>query len=612
MAGTGSMTSLVPGSLSRRIAEMLIDWLWVPSAILALAIVLTFAVDIPYIDQWDGELPFLQRVAAGEASCGDVIALQLEHRIAINRIVALVVSWVAGWHTKACLLVNWLAVCLIVFNLCLLQRQTTAAAASSRWAYGLLAGAVMFSLPQYDSWFNPSMIAWFAVQVLLTTALLLSNVISQTWLRWVVCALVGWVATFSASHGMLLWLALGLFLAARRWKETGCLPFRWLVAWGGMAIMAIGFYFWGYSKPPESPSVLAGLRDPIALAGFFLANIGAPLAFGTPIPPVIQARFCGAVIVGVTLVCAIVVLFRLRQRPSLDRTLPWFALLAYALLTKAAISAGRAGSGPDVALASRYMPTANLIICALAALLPIVLDELVLEGRTDASRFAWLSDHRTKAIKISLFAVLLAAEALGAIATLPTYANERIRLTAAKAAVLFSRCFKDSELLSNVWSHNTLVDIEDKLDFMDSHGLLRPKTFRSCKIADLPKADRETPAVAVFRGAIEQAGHVNEQAVGFMGWAVDPERGKPADAVLLSWEDDAFDATVFAIVPVGVPRPDVTAKLSNSRFLRAGWGRLFPTDVMPKRSCRIRAWAFNTDDGTIAELDGVVEWRPEG
>lgn len=195
---------------------------------------------------------------------------------------------------------------------------------------------------------------------------------------------------------------------------------------------------------------------------------------------------------------------------------------------------------------------------------------------------------------------------------LPTYANEHIRLTAAKAAVLFSRCFRDQELLSNVWSYKTVIDIDDKLDFMDSRGLLRPKTFRSCKITDLPRRSSEKRITPITRGVIEQAGRANEQAVGFMGWAIDPERHKPADVVLLSWEDDAFDASVFAIVPVGIQRPDVATKLSSQRFARAGWGRLFPVDALPKRPCKIRAWAFDTSDGTIAELDGVVDWRPDG
>ena len=468
---------------------------------------------------------------------------------------------------------------------------------------------MLFSVQAYDTWFNPVIGSqWVFVELLLVLALVTLRNLSLQGLNFPICLMFATMATFSSSNGMSLWLVLFPVIAV---QVRGPQRRGMFLVWAAAAAMAITGYFWGFRKPPESPSLLASLGDPLAVAGFFLANVGAPLAFGTFVRPLVQAWIVGMTIVVIVTLCCLVHARRWRNAAFVRDAMPWYSIIAYAMATQLAISLGRAGSGAEVALAARYMPTANLSICAIVALVPIVLNELAMEGRTDASRFAWLSDRRAKAIKASLFAALLVAQVIGAIATLPTYPNEHIRLTAAKTAVLFSRCFKDPELLSNVWSYKTLVDIDEKLDFMDSNGYLRPTTFKSCKIADLPKAGQRGSS-GMFRGAIEQAVRVSEQAVGFTGWAIDPERGRPADAVLLSWEDDGFDATVFAIVPVGVPRPDMTAKLSSNRFLRAGWGRLFPKDAMPKRPCRIRAWAFNTDDGTIAELDGVVEWRPEG
>ena len=596
-------------SRQRQLSTLVTPWLWLVPAIGAIVLTLRYAVDIPYIDQWDGELPFLRKVAAGEAGVADLVAQQLEHRIVFSRLVTLAVSMLAGWRTHVSLAMTWLIACAISCCLIWLRQHNTNVSSRESACFSLLTGVVLFSPQQYDAWFNPSMMQWFSIELLLSLALVLFTSSCSRWVCFPLCIAIAWLATFSSSNGMLLWLVLFPVMAvhARGPQRRGM-----FLSWAMAAVIAIAGYFWGFRKPPESPSLLAGLSDPLAVAGFFLANVGAPLAFGTFIPPLVQARIVGVTIVLIVTFCCLVHAIRWRNTAFVRDAMPWYSIIAYAMATQLAISLGRAGSGAEVALAARYMPTANLSICAIAALVPIVLDESVRRGRAEASRFAWLTDRRAKVIKASLFAALLAAQVIGAIATLPTYANEHIRLTAAKTAVLFSRCFKDQELLSNVWSYKTLVDIDEKLDFMDSHGYMRPKTFKSCKIVDLPKAGQGRSSGTNFRGAIEQAGRVNEQAVGFMGWAIDPERGRPADAVLLSWEDDGFDATVFAIVPVGVPRPDMTAKLSSNRFLRAGWGRLFPKDAMPKRPCRIRAWAFNTDDGTIAELDGVVEWRPEG
>jgi len=493
-----------------------------------------------------------------------------------------------------------------------LQRRTDSGGSRlSRSLIALLIGTVLFGVQSYDAWFNPIMISWFSGQFFLTGGLALAVGAYKRSTRFLGCMLLAWLATFSSSIGMLTWPALPATLVATDSRSYRKDLAPWLAAWIAVASLAVTFYFWGFQRPSESPPLLAGAGYLGTVAAFFVAAVGAPLAFGTVLPPLVQARIAGAVVLAIVVICGVASFACRRDKRFVQSVLPWFSIIGYAMTAQLAMAVGRAGSGPNVALASRYMPTANLTLCALVCLVPLVLDELARAGRMDMSRLAWLSDRRAKTIKASLFGVLFAAEALAAVATLPTYANEHIRLTAAKAAVLFSRCFRDPELLSNVWSHKTVVDIEDKLDFMDAKGLLRPKTFRSPKIADLPRKRLESQAVSGVRGAIEQAGSVNEQAVGFVGWAIDPERRRPADVVLLSWEDDAFDSTVFAIIPVGIKRPDVAAKLSSQSFAGAGWGRLLPVEGMPKRPCRIRAWAFDTDDGTIAELDGVVEWRPD-
>jgi len=601
------MKSLEGDFLRLRITEHLAAWLWVPSAILALGLVLTYAVDIPYIDQWDGELPFLKKVAAGEAGVADLVAQHLEHRIVFSRVVTLAVSWLAGWRTQVSLVVTWLLICAVAWCLTRLQQRVPENSPGKSAYFSLLAGVILFSPQQYDAWFNPSMMQWFSIEFLLSLALVLFATSWPARVCFPLCVATAWLATFSSSNGMLLWLVLMPVMAV---QASASVRGRMVLAWCLAAAIAIAGYFWGFHKPPESPSLVAGLGNPLAMMGFFLANVGAPLAFGALVPPLVQARIFGVTIVAMVVLCGLVHVARWRNNLFSWSVLPWYSLIAYSMATQLAISAGRAGSGPEVALAARYMPTANLTICGLVALVPIVLDELAGVSQVPSSR-AWLTPRGATTIKATLLSVLLAAEALGAMATLPTFANEHIRLTAAKAAVLFSRCFRDPELLSNVWSHKTLVDIDAKLDFMDARGLLRPKTFRSCKIADLPRKGPQSPTVGGIRGVIEQAGRVNEQAVGLAGWAIDPERRRPADVVLLSWEDDAFDATVFAIIPVGIQRPDVVAKLSSERFVRAGWGRLFPLEVMPKRPCRIRAWAFDTADGTIAELNGLVEWKPD-
>ncbi len=85
-----------------------------------------------------------------------------------------------------------------------------------------------------------------------------------------------------------------------------------------------------------------------------------------------------------------------------------------------------------------------------------------------------------------------------------------------------------------------------------------------------------------------------------------PEKERPADAVLLTYEDADGEPTIFAVTGSKRPNRRDVADAMESRFYRfSGWQETFSQSALPSGSTRVSAWAFDADAGKAFELDGT-------
>lgn len=591
------------------------ECLWIPSALVAAYLIVTYSVDIPTIDQWDSELLFLMKLDEGTATFNDVIAPLIEHRLALNRLLSVPMAWLTGWDRRYSLWNTLVCVSCLALGLGVLNRQTCRPSLGRLVVPNLLGGALVLGIPQYDTWLNPTHIAWYLVECFLVACLLVTRTRLSIGAKVLCCAALATVATFTCGNGLLLWgvvlpvLVVQAVVEGVRWPIVG----RWTAVWLALASLAIGRYFWDYEKPADSPAIAAG-GNLFMVLRFFVANVGCPFARGTALDPVTQASLFGAAILALAAMSFIYVVLHWRNADLVQRTAPWFAIMAFGLGTGFAISLGRAGFGIETAIVVRSIHAHVLTVYALIVVVPMILDAIVAGGESRATpggaarSSSWsLSTVGAASCLTALGVVVAIGHLLYCVQSAESYRNERARYLAAKTAVLFSRCFTDPQLLSNVWGSVTVQNIEKKLDFMDRKGFMRPKTVRNAAIRDMAAR----PSGADSRnGAMDQASAPANDAVAFGGWAVFLEKARPADAVLLTWETPETEATVFAISPVGGSRPDIAGKIGDARFVNCGWGRMFPRDVMPKHEAKIRAWAFDTSDGKAYPLSGELNWVP--
>lgn len=88
------------------------------------------------------------------------------------------------------------------------------------------------------------------------------------------------------------------------------------------------------------------------------------------------------------------------------------------------------------------------------------------------------------------------------------------------------------------------------------------------------------------------------------GWAVLPEKQKPADAVYLSYGDQN---QLIAVAKVNVNRPDVAQVLSVSDYQKSGWSIQVPTAILPLGNTRFKVWAYDGESENLIQLPTEIK-----
>lgn len=90
------------------------------------------------------------------------------------------------------------------------------------------------------------------------------------------------------------------------------------------------------------------------------------------------------------------------------------------------------------------------------------------------------------------------------------------------------------------------------------------------------------------------------------GWAVLPKKRRSADAVLLTYDDPNGAAIIFDIAIVEMPRPDISRLFRQPSYRFSGWAKTFNLNVLHGNTRRIKAWAFDADEGRAYPIEGSV------
>jgi hypothetical protein len=310
-----------------------------PPLLLA-AYIKCFGVNMIYYDQWNF-VPLLEKMYTGTLTFGDLFAQHNEHRIFFPRIIMLALAYVTHYSNIYEMYASWV---LSLATFYLLLRRFLCQFKGTK--YLLLAFApvswLFFNLNQYEN------ILWgWQIQIYLAVLGFVASVFllerSGKIDVYLALSLVsGIVASFSFINGLLVWPIGLIFIiitkVENRLKIAG--------VWSATGILALGAYFYQWTKPTNHPSDLYVLGHLDESAEYLLANLGSSIS------PVKYYAIVMGIVLSIIVILTLILVIRSK---SVRENAFWIALTIFAVLSSFACMIGRAGFGIDQALSSRYI-----------------------------------------------------------------------------------------------------------------------------------------------------------------------------------------------------------------------------------------------------------------
>ena len=548
-------------------------------------------VDVPYTDQWDGEEPLFARMAAGTLGVGNFFAQHNEHRIFFPRLIFFGLARLTHWNVCAEMWFILGLAAVIAFNVWRIMRATGRTGAGAGFWLFFAANVLIFSPLHRENMLNGFQIG-FLLPLACASACAWVGVLPTARARFAGTMALSVVCTFSIASGFTCWLLSLPLLAWTGGSGTWTRDRRWWLAWAGVFAASVFLYFHGYVKPPSHPDPWLFVRHPVDASRYGLTYLGLPFAFGTALAPDIVAQAAGGAMCAV-LAAAAVYLWRERADTALmRRCLPWLPLAAIALVNAAVTMAGRLGFGLWQALASRYVAFAMFLPIGLMFIALAIHEHLrARPGRAEVAARVGMGLS-------ALASALAVLHVLGACSVAGDWEDTGRGMLKSKALVETINVVDEPELVAEYVTNGPL---REKAGLLDRIGYLHPPLVKSRRIDGI--ADVSAPVTAEF-GCFEHAVRGPDHGLRMAGWAVLPDGERPADAVLLTYDDAAGQPIIFSLAETGLARADVAGARRTSGFLGSGWQKTCKPGATPPGAGTIKAWGFDADTGRAYRLRG--------
>ena len=544
-----------------------------------------YGVNVPYADEFT-LAPLLVKAHDHTLTLSDLFGQHNEHRYLFTKLLFIAIAFMSGGNLRAEMFFSVVLTAASSLNLWFLLRKTVPVSVEQRLFILFLFNLLLFSPVQAENWTWGFQFPLFFCNFLVTCGVLLAFSPIPLARKFIFCAALGFIGSFSFGGGVLLWAV--TFPAAllaentMSWKRKAI----WLAGWGAVAAACMALYFFHYVKPPYHPPIAAS-ANPAKAYRYVAGFLGAHLSRATRLEAITQAASIGTVLLAMYFGSMLYAKWRSRDFSVARRMLPWFALGGYALLSGVLAAAARIGFGVSQALDSRYTSFSLYLSIAVIALFIIVREDLR----------ARRSGAGLPTCLVRLETVLLTGLAF---LSLTSYTwgrsfmvdSERGRLRG-KGALLFTNVLDSGE----VHDQNLMANAPEARSFanqFDSIGLMHPPMIRTAEVAKL----EQRPKPAGFLDGITIAGKESSAT----GWAIIPKTSRPAYSVILTYKDPDKGEVAFRVANESYGRPDVAKALKSPDAVWSGWNARFDRGTIPPGPQLISGWAFDANTGILYPL----------
>jgi hypothetical protein len=585
------MKSLPPSS---KFKVLLATFVSIVPACLLLTLILKYGVDVPHWDEWE-YVRFFEKFSQGTLTLGDLFVQQNEYRQFFPNLIFVGLGWLTKWDKRYELLVSFALACLVSFNIYRLEKLTIGGSPARRITIYILANLLIFSPVQFQNWLLGMQIVYFMPIACVTTCLVIAYSQLSARVKFLLCMCLATVSTFSSANGLLCWIVVLPALNRPSARVAG-VNRRWLtLVWIAGFLASAMLYFHGFQASSGHPVLADFLGHPLRVFAYFFVLLGKAVEPGGVISLWGYFRLAREIVVGATglILAGLFMVSTLFVRRDLKLKSPaavWVMLGTYSIATAILVTIGRAGFGVEQALSSRYSTFTLYLPVALVHLIPIVLDRKFEEGR--------LVEQKRNLLPVlaGCVAALLSLLYLYNIRQMSAFSQ---RLVQGKACLLLIKVVDADCLTDKVYPNTEYLKLA--ANELDRLGFLRPALIKSSRVQDIAIAGGQN---AGSYGSLDSVVQTGADVYAASGWAVWRPRGKPADAILLTYDKAEGDSVIFALTDTGEER-DVIARIfrRSPPSAYAAWHKSFSLKELPANPV-INAWAFDARTGRAVKLDG--------
>ncbi|MGD1809279.1 hypothetical protein ACP6PL_28130 [Dapis sp. BLCC M126] len=535
------------------------------------------------------------KISQNSLSWQDLIAQHNESRKLFPRLIFLGLAYLTNWDVRYEMLAIFLLACLVSVNIYRLNRLTVKLNIFPTLLIAFLGNILIFSAIQYDNWFWGIQLVVFMPIVCITTAI--SVIYSHLNIRYkfLICTLLCIISTFSYSNGMIAWvIILPVLTLVSAKSRSDLLKQKWLFfSWIAVFVTNIIIYFYDYRKPEVSPSIIPAFQNPEQTLQFFLGFLGSPLGSGYQISPLISSVFIGGLEIGIFLCLCLYLIKNIQDYSLLKRMIGWIMIGFYSIVSALITSIGRVEFGIETALSSKYTTFSIYLIVVIIHLLPIVFSHISSQKYLQKSQ-VWLQKIT---IVVAILGLLILHWQSLTYSVKEIQTRYELRMTG-KTCLSFINIIENKSCVEEnvLSSYNYVKYLANQLNNL---GMLKPGLVISENIeAIAAKKDKDKNY-----GSLDGIMPLNNWYF-VNGWAFLPDRNEPADAIILTYKNQADDWIIFDILmSAQTPRESLVQLFNNPAYLNAAWEETIAGKLLPKGQWKISAWAFDAKLGKAYQLD---------
>jgi hypothetical protein len=522
--------------------EWLVLLLILLPAILEVAYIRSFGVNVVYWDQWDF-IPYIEKMFQHNLSLSDLFQQHNEHRLFFPRIIMLILAYFSNYNNLYEMYFSWTLAVLILILIFTMYKPSFKVSIKSL-IYFIPISFIIFNFRQYEN------ILWgFQLQIYLGVlgflfALYMLGESNELCLNFLLAILGGILASYSFANGLATW-PVGLFFLLISNKERK-LAYFWSLA----GILVMGLYFSGWAHPSGHPSIFFILNKPFDGVLYLLVNIGSSLAHDKHT----------AVGVGIFLVIVLFIeLIYLYEFNIFRSNSMWLSLILFSLISSVITTVGRAGFGAEQALSSRY------VTFTLIGVIGIYILALNL--------YNMKSHDRILAI---LFGVVVSILIIGSITGYTSGISAGKSLKEARLdSAYYLKTYKLQPDYNFQGLYHSPRTIRSKAPFLETYNL-NAFTDNDLRFNGLIESQATTlysiDAINAksIKNKINIINKSDSKSIKITGWAVDWSDGTLAKAVFISIDNKLIMPTRYY-----VDRVDVANYFNNRNFRYSGFMSVF-------------------------------------